>query len=402
MKTKEFEKPKSIMSFSDRLAIFDTKLNHQVLYRKNAIVEFEKKETSFEKKMKLYQPKKQNDIKLNISGDIRKKEKRENKYILKNEKDKNNEINKNTKMNKTTISNIEYVKLPKNDIPLPNKNIEQKKPSTRKASDNMYAIPHKNNFSEIVKIFNQNEPLRTDNKRNNNKVIIKSKEKVNKINNHLNNKIIDNTKYINISISKNDINNNSAFYSNKNKNTNNINKDIKEISYRHSSKEKKVLDTVQLFSKNPKKKEQEKNPNKINIVINTENKKKININNNIKDRIAFFNNDLNKSFEKKGYKININLNKEEENKVSLKHNKDLKKNEIINPELHNTIKNNNNYEKQNNKKEIFEKKERYSYAKYLKFDFKDKNQENNEEKIIKTSPKKYYHLSLLKHLILLK
>ena len=388
MRTKEYEKNKNKLTFTDRLAIFDKKTQHS-LRRKNAIVDFDKVDTSFENSMQLYQPKKQNEY-IKLSGDIRKREKRENKYNLQNEKDKNQ------KMNKTTISNIEYGKLVKNDIPQPIKNYEHKNPYKRKPSDNIFTIPQKNNVSEIIKIFDQKEEkniiLKTENKRINNKRKIKSKEKSNKLNNHNNNnnnnKMIENTKYIQISISKNDINN-STTYSNKSKNQNNYNKEIKEYSYKHSSKENKVLDTIQLFSKIPKKKEQDKYTNKIiNTTINCDNKKKINNNNNIKDRIDFFNNDLNKSFDKKRYKININLNKEEENKVYLKHNKELKKNEIINQELHININNNNIiYEKQTNKINIVEKKEKLPNTKYLKLDFNDKNQGNNEEKIIKSPPK---------------
>jgi hypothetical protein len=175
-----------------------------------------------------------------------------------------------------TSSNIEYGKLVKKDISQSYKINEQKMQNKRKTSDNTSVVPQKNNFLEIINKFNQNEEKNKviKNTNNNSKRKVKSKEKVNKIN-YNNNRNNENKKYINNSKNQNDINNtynnynNNTFNINRNKNKNNYNKDIKELPNKTLPKENKVLDTVQLFSKNTKKTEQEKN-----YKINNENKKK--------------------------------------------------------------------------------------------------------------------------------
>ena len=382
MKTKENEKYKN--KINDKIAIFDTNPNYNMHKRKTAVFEINRNDlNSFDKRVQIYQPKKQNDeINLRKTLDTRKLEKKENKYSLKNE---NKENSKNKKMSKALISstsntssNIEYGKLVKKDISQSYKINEQKVQNKRKTSDNTAVIPQKNDFLEIINKFNQNEDKNKiiKNTNNNSKRKVKSKEKVNKIN-YNNNRNNENKKYINNSKNQNDINNNTynnynnnTFNINRNKNKNsfnnynNYNKDIKELPNKTLPKENKVLDTVQLFSKNTKKTEQEKN-----YKINNENKKKNN--NIIKDRIAFFSNDnLNKSFEKKMDKNKINeIN--EENKVNIKYNKEPKKSENIN---YINNKNSNIYEKKYNKKENFEKCEKLSNKK------KPDNKENNPEK----------------------
>ena len=308
------------LTFNEKLALFDKiNIKSNVNSKKRNSKEEEKILNNIEKKIQLYQPKKtpENSFQKN---DIKK---RENNYIL---KEKNNDTNYSKKANKTNLSNIEYSNLAKHDNNHSNhKNNYNKTSSSRKISD-IKVYPNTNNInnnvSAKIKIFNENEEKNKLNYSNNPKGTIKSIEKVNEFNpNDKNNILIPPLKKIKI-------------FNNKNTSQKEILK-ISNRSPKSNSNNKKVFENVLLFS-------QKQDQNKINNDINKKNKR------NIKEKIAFFNNDikntqLNKSQEIKEEKNNKNLN-----------NKELKNKENNKRKYSDSNNTNKNILQKQNKKETME------------------------------------------------
>ena len=314
------------MTFNEKLALFNRK-NLQPNSKGK-----EKKLNAFEKKLQLYQPKKPQENSFQIN-DIKK---RENRYLL---KERNNENNINKKINKSNLSNSEYTNLGKHDNNSSNQKNNNNIKSARKISD-IKVYPNTNtigNVSEKIKKFNQNEEKKKINyysNSNNPKGTIKSIAKVNEFNpNDKNNNeqfSFPTLKKIKIFNNKNNIQKESLTESNRtppsqalkvsnrspppaqalkvSNRTPAQNLTTSNRSPPPISKNNKILENVMLFSKKP-------NQNKINNEIKIKNKR------NIKDKIAFFNNDIKNSQLNKSQEItegnnnqNLNISKESKNK----------------------------------------------------------------------------------------
>ena len=302
------------MTFNEKLAIFNGKILHPNSKGK------EKKLNAFEKKLQLYQPKKPQENSFQIN-DIKK---RENRYLL---KERNNENNIIKKINKSNLSNSEYTNLGKRDNYNSNQKNNNNKKSARKISD-IKVYPNTNtigNVSEKIKKFNQNEEKNKINyysNSNNPKGTIKSIAKVNEFNpnDKSNNEQFSfpTLKKIKIFNNKNNIQKEPLTESNRSpppaqalKVSNRPPAQNLSASNRSPppiSKNNKILENVMLFSKKP-------NQNRINNEIKIKNKR------NIKDKIAFFNNDIKNSQLNKSQEItdgnnnqNLNISKELKNK----------------------------------------------------------------------------------------
>ena len=189
MKNKDNEKLKSTMTFNEKLYFFNK--NQNIIFnnfnlRKSTVINYDKREEKpmrdVEKKIQIFQPRRTivgttNQLNLN---ELKKREKKENKYILLTEKEKNKENSKNKKVNKSYISSAELKKFEKSDIQKDNKKIDKKETSIKKKGD---ISNSNNNVSEIIKKINKIEEKNKIVKFNNdNKGTIKSIEKINNFN----------------------------------------------------------------------------------------------------------------------------------------------------------------------------------------------------------------------------
>ena len=302
MKGKENKKFQAKMSFNDKLAVFD-KNKKNIQSNKNT--KKEKKDDKkinclLEKKLQLFQPKKSSEANNHININDSKK------------RGKMNDIKKVEKLNKSNISNKDNGKI-------------GKEPKTNKNEYNNSKINNvthfsNNNVSEKIKKMNENEDKSKYNRfyERNTTNNIKSFNNLNNINNK----------------------------SNINKSKNTSNKEIKKLENMHTQKKNKFKENVKLFSQNShqnQKKEVEQ--------------KQIN-NKTIKDRIAFFNKDINKTNENNKKYVHNNKNNNINNKSNYNENqKDKKeggKHKINNPIKNeannkNLVQNNNIYDKKNQK-----------------------------------------------------
>ena len=359
MKSKDNEDIKKNITFNDKLALFNNKLNlnhNNNNHRKTTVFNYSKNEdkpiNNVEKNTQIFQPRRTivgttNQLNLN---DPKKKEKRENKYSLKTEIEKNKENSKNKKIN-NKITNNENKKLEKSEIIKGNSKFE-KKEIIEKKKDDIFFSKTNNDVLEKIKKLNEKEDKNKTiklNNNNNNKGTIKYIEKINNLNNN-DKKIKENDKNIvNNNFNKNDkkINNqenekkiiNNNFNKNKDNNNNIINNNIfiKEIQTKTKNCENKVLQNAHIFqshkSKDNQKIFEQKN-------INNE-KKKLNQNNNVKNFASLLEtkllnktetNDNNKKTEGEN-NINQNINKNENNN----NDKFIEINEFVNKKPSNTI-----------------------------------------------------------------
>ena len=332
MKNKDNEKLKSTMTFNEKLYFFNK--NQNIIFnnfnlRKSTVINYDKREEKpmrdVEKKIQIFQPRRTivgttNQLNLN---ELKKREKKENKYILLTEKEKNKENSKNKKVNKSYISSAELKKFEKSDIEKDNKKIDKKETSIKKKGD---ISNSNNNVSEIIKKINKIEEKNKIVKFNNdNKGTIKSIEKINNFNHNdkKNNypKDIENEKNIsNDILNKNkDINTNIINNRTANNNTNYI-KEIKEIPNKTKKNENKILENAKIFENHNSKEEQDIIEPKNN---NNENKK-IFQNNIFKNILSLFKKELKFSQINKIEKNEGNKKLEEENDANLNINKELK------------------------------------------------------------------------------
>ena len=404
-------------SIKNRLAIFETG------ERKSANIDLSKKDNSLNKLLQIYQPQNNNDInnKKSNLNDLKKNEKRENNYHLKTEKEKSKE--NNSKINATNNSYYtgrENIKHKKQNVFDSIKKNDKKISPPKKNEEIPVSKTYNSNVYEMIKKLNQNEE-KNKSVQTCNKGIIKSNEKVSNYNNN-NNKIIQqknknispNDKKLNEEKGKINEIQNKIIHNNNNNNhlknkendidtiangnkANNLNqnntKDIKQIEKKNSPERNKVLDNIQLFSKNTKDKDisknfnNEKNVKKENITMNSipinSDNKKFN-STNFKDKIKNFENS--KDNNKKNDIVSSN-NKEKPKKLEI-NNQD--KNEKENLSNFNNTRNSVAYELNTGKKDYIPDlivKIINKHGKNISKE-KEKKEKEEKEKIIKNeSPK---------------